>query len=110
MRITLNLERMKRALGINALPDQATELDDDAAQQFLSGKLVASRWYRDGIRPGDRLYFIETSGKIFHTGVAISQTHFVHCSAPEVQISSLKKGDRLYREQWDNTFLAAKRP
>ena len=82
----------------------------DAAQQFLHGKLVATRWYRDGIRPGDYLYFIDTSGKIFHTGLAISPTHFVHCSAPEVQISSLKKGDRLYSDHWDRTFLAAKRP
>lgn len=82
----------------------------DATQQFLSGKLVATRWHRDTIRPGDRLYFLDSYGKIFHTGIAISSTHFVHSSPPAVQISSLKKGDRLYVDRWDECFVGAKRP
>jgi hypothetical protein len=81
----------------------------DAAQQFLHGRLVATRWHRAGIRPGDLLYFISKSGKIFHVGIALSRTHFVHCAPPEVQISSLSKGDRLYSEYRDETFFAAKR-
>lgn len=82
----------------------------DAAQQFISGRLVATHWYRDDIRTGDRLYFINETGKIFHTGIALSRTHFIHASPPEVQISSLIPGDRLYEERWDQTFLGAKRP
>ncbi len=82
----------------------------DAAQQFLSGKLVATRWHRDGIRTGDQLFFIDESGKVFHTGIALTPTHFIHASPPEVQISSLKRGDRLYNAHWDETFVAAKRP
>lgn len=82
----------------------------DAAQQFVSGRLVATRWHRDAIRPGDRLYFIDALGKVFHTGLAISPTHFVHSAPPAVQISSLRKGDRLYEETWDRCFVAAKRP
>jgi len=82
----------------------------DAAQQFVSGKLVATRWHRDSIRPGDRIYFIDNYGKIFHTGIAITPTHFIHSSPPAVQISSLRKGDRLYEENWDRCFVAAKRP
>jgi len=82
----------------------------DAAQQFLHGRLVATRWHTDGIRAGDILYFIDATGKIFHTGIAISPTHFVHCSPPEVQISSLAKGDRLYLEHYAKAFFAAKRP
>jgi len=81
----------------------------DAAQQFLHGRLVATRWHRDGIRPGDLLYFISKSGKIFHVGIALSRTHFVHCAPPEVQINSLSKGDRLYSEYRAETFFAAKR-
>jgi len=81
----------------------------DAAQQFLHGRLVATRWHRDGIQPGDLLYFISKSGKIFHVGIAISPTHFVHSAPPEVQINSLNKGDRLYSEYRDETFFAAKR-
>ena len=53
---------------------------------------------------------IDASGKIFHTGIALSPAHFVHCSGPQTQISSLRTGDRLYSEHWDVTFLAAKRP
>jgi hypothetical protein len=82
----------------------------DAAQQFLHGRLVATRWHTDGICAGDILYFIDATGKIFHTGIAISPTHFVHCSPPEVQISSLAKGDRLYLEHYAKAFFAAKRP
>lgn len=82
----------------------------DAAQQFLHGRLVATRWYRDNIRPGDLLFFVDVSGKIFHVGIAITPTHFVHCSPPEVQIGSLQEGDRLYTEHYTRRFLAAKRP
>jgi hypothetical protein len=82
----------------------------DAAQQFLQGRLVATRWYRDNIQPGDLLFFVDVTGKIFHVGIAITPTHFVHCSPPEVQISSLQEGDRLYLEPYAHRFLAAKRP
>lgn len=82
----------------------------DASQQALAGRLVGTRWYRDGIQTGDLLYFMDESGKIFHTGVALNTTHFIHASPPEVQISSLKPGDRLYNKHWDTTFFVAKRP
>ena len=94
----------------NVCDQEGTPIARDAAQQFLSGKLVATRWFRDGIRPGDRLYFINEGGKIYHTGIAISPTHVVHAAPPEVQINSLRKGDRLYSERLDLAFLAAKRP
>jgi len=81
----------------------------DAAQQFQHGRLIATRGHRDDIRPGDFLFLINTSGKIFHVGIAISNTHFVHCAPPEVKINSLKKGDRLYSEYRDRAFFAAKR-
>lgn len=89
---------------------QGYPLARDAAQQFLSGRLVATRWYRDDLRPGDRVYFINDSGKISHTGLAMNGTHFIHCSPPAVQINSLHEGDRLYSEGWDRQFLGAKRP
>ncbi len=82
----------------------------DAAQQFLSGKLVATRWYRGDMRLGDLIYFLDESGKIFHTGMALNASHFIHSSSPEVQISCWTKGDRLYEQRWDERFLAAKRP
>lgn len=96
---------------VNNLMEQAgLPAARDATQQLLSGKLVATRWYRDAMRPGDRIYFVDSLGKVFHAGVAITPTHFVHSSPPAVQISSLRKGDRLYEEPWDRQFFAAKRP
>lgn len=94
----------------NVCEDEGTPVARDAAQQFLSGKLVATHWYRDDIRAGDRVYFVDVTGKISHTGIAITPTHFVHASPPCVQISSLRPGDRLYRAEWDERFLGAKRP
>lgn len=85
-------------------------LPRDAAQQFVSGSLVATRWYREGLRPGDRIYFLNGTGKIFHTGLSLGGRHFVHSSPPGVQINSLQEGDRLYRESWDRQFLGARRP
>lgn len=84
-------------------------LPRDAAQQFVTGSLVATRWYPEGLRAGDRIYFINETGKIFHTGLSLGGSYFVHSSPPGVQISSLNDGDRLYREHWDIHFLGARR-
>jgi hypothetical protein len=81
----------------------------NAAQQFLHGRLVATRWYREDIAAGDLLYFVNTSGRIFHVGIALSDTHFVHCAPPEVKINSLRAGDRLYSAGREQAFLAARR-
>ena len=82
----------------------------DAAQQFAGGRLVATSWYRDDLRAGDRVYFLDAAGKVFHTGLMISPTHFVHSSPPCVQINSFREADPLYSAKWDSAFLAAKRP
>ncbi|MCB9849770.1 MAG: C40 family peptidase [Phycisphaerales bacterium] len=84
-------------------------LPRDAGQQFLSGRLVATRWNPDAIAPGDLLYFINNCGRIYHVGVAITPTHFMHSGPPEVRIDSLQEGDRLYSVERARTFLAARR-
>lgn len=81
----------------------------DAAQQFTWGRLVATRWHRSGIRAGDLLYFINPCGRIYHVGIAISPTHFIHAAVPEVKINSLDPADRLYCPARDKAFLAARR-
>jgi len=81
----------------------------DAAQQFLTGRLVATRWCMDGIRPGDNLFFVDRTGKIYHVAIAMNSTHFVHAAPPEVKINSLKEGDRLFSEYRAESFLGAKR-
>lgn len=82
----------------------------DAWQQALVGELVATDWHRTGIRRGDLLYFIDATGRVYHTGIALSATHFVHAAVPEVQIGSFDKADRLYDERLDTSFFVAKRP
>jgi cell wall-associated NlpC family hydrolase len=81
----------------------------DAAQQFMWGRLVATRWHRSGIQAGDLLYFINPSGRIYHVGIALSPTHFLHAGVPEVKINSLDPTDRLYCAARDEAFLAARR-
>ena len=82
----------------------------DAWQQALSGRLVAVPWHRTGIQMGDQLFFINASGKVYHTGVALDATHVLHASPPCVQIGSLDPDDRLYNAELDQNFFMAKRP
>ncbi len=82
----------------------------DAWQQALAGRLVATRWHRAGIRPGDQLFFINEFGRIYHTGLALDAVHFVHAAPPCVQIGSLDPHDRLYNAELNRAFFMAKRP
>jgi len=82
----------------------------DAWQQALAGELVATWWHRENIRPGDQVFFIDPTGRIYHTGVAISATHILHAAPPAVQIGSFVKGDRLYDARLDRDFFMVKRP
>jgi cell wall-associated NlpC family hydrolase len=82
----------------------------DANQQALAGRLTATAWFRDSMRAGDQVFFIDPSGKIYHTGIAISPTHILHAAPPGVQIGTFVRGDRLYDERIDRDFFIAKRP
>jgi len=92
------------------LADQTgVSMPRDAAQQFPSGKLVATRWHREGIRCGDWLYFVNACGRIYHVALAMTPTHFIHSGPPEVRIDSLDPADRLYSAARAANFLAARR-
>lgn len=82
----------------------------DAWQQAFAGRLVATRWHRAGIQPGDQLFFINEGGKIYHTAVALDADHFLHAAPPCVQISSLNPQDPLYDPERAHDFFLAKRP
>lgn len=60
-----------------------------AAQQFEIGRRVN---YTE-LLPGDRLYFVSTSGRINHTGIYIGGGRFVHASSRHncVAVDSLKE-------------------
>ncbi|MBU0641372.1 MAG: C40 family peptidase, partial [Planctomycetes bacterium] len=82
----------------------------DAWQQALAGELVATSWHRAGIQAGDQVFFINESGKIYHTGVALDADHILHAAPPCVQIGSLDPQDRLHDKRLDLDFFMAKRP
>ena len=82
----------------------------DAWHQAFSGRVVATWWDREGMRPGDYVYFIDPTGKIYHTGVALSATHIVHAAPPFVRVGSLRAEDPLFDGRCDRDFFMAKRP
>jgi cell wall-associated NlpC family hydrolase len=82
----------------------------DAWQQALAGRLVATAWHRAGIQGGDQLFFINETGKIYHTGIALDAVHVLHSAPPCVQIGSLDPQDPLYDLELNRNFLLAKRP
>lgn len=82
----------------------------DAWQQAFAGALVATSWHRAGIQAGDQLFFINSSGKVYHTAVALDGGYYVHAAPPCVQISSFDRRDPLYDAYSDRTFFLAKRP
>ncbi len=82
----------------------------DAWQQAIAGDLTATSWDRSGMEPGDQVFFMDSSGKIYHTGIAISDQHVLHAAPPGVQIGSLKEGDRLFDARLNRDFFVAKRP
>ena len=82
----------------------------DARQQAPGGRLVATHWHRTNIQPGDQLFLINESGKIYHTGIVLDAAHVIHATAPCVQIGSFDPQDPLYDPELDRNFFMVKRP
>ena len=82
----------------------------DAWQQAIAGQLVATRWNRANIRPGDQLFFINEHGKIYHTSIALDAEHVVHSAPPCVQINGFNPHDPLCDPRLERDFFLAKRP
>lgn len=85
------------------------QLPRDADQQALMGRLVATPWHRDGMLPGDQLFFIDASGDLYHTGISLGGSRFIHASPPEVQVSSFDPADPLYSKGWTEAFAFGRR-
>ncbi len=81
----------------------------DSNQQVLVGQLTATRWYRQGLRRGDTLYFLGRPGKITHTGIYLGHDQYIEAVTPVVRISSLNPDDDNYSRRGDATFTFAKR-
>lgn len=84
-------------------------LPRDADQQALVGRLTATRWYRDGMRRGDLMFFLNSRGRINHTAVYLGDNKFLESGGPGVRILSLDPDDPAYNEKRDKRFCFAKR-
>ena len=84
-------------------------LGRDAWQQAFAGRLVGTHGYRSAIQPGDQLFFIDGSGKIYHTGVAVDATTVLHAAPPAVRVSSLDPEAPRYERRLDRDLFMVKR-
>jgi len=88
---------------------QGVNLARDAYQQAYSGALVATRWHRDNLRPGDTLYFMGRGGKISHTAISAGGDLFVEASGANVRITSFDPNSEFHNDRRDDSFCFAKR-
>jgi len=93
----------------SAFKAEGINLPRDAYQQAYLGSLVATRWYRDGLRRGDTLYFLGRSGKINHTAIYLGGGQYLEASGADVHYSSFNPADENYSERKDASFCFAKR-
>ncbi len=84
-------------------------LPRDADQQSYVGRLVATRWDRDGLRRGDLLYFLSRRGAIHHTAIYLGDGKYLEAASPGVKITSFNKSDPAYDPKRDASFCFAKR-
>ena len=85
------------------------QLPRDSNQQFLLGRLIATRWHLAGLHPGDTLYFLGSHGRIRHTGIYIGGDRYLHAQMPVVAISSLNPEHDDYDARRRKSFAFAKR-
>lgn len=86
------------------------QLPRDARQMVIVGRLVATRWHRKTLLPGDILFFIDKTGKVIHTGLSLGGDRFIHSSPPCVRVNSFAPDDPLYSKTWSEAFIFARRP
>lgn len=82
----------------------------DANQQFLAGRLVATRHYCGEVTPGDLIFFAGPVGSITHIGISLGDAKYIHASGESgVVISSLDPLDAEYDAQRAKSFVYVKR-
>lgn len=82
----------------------------DANQQVIAGRLIATEKARGELQPGDVVYFLDDTGRVYHTGISLGGQRFIHSSPPHVQVSSFDPKDPLYAAGWAAQFAFARRP
>jgi N-acetylmuramoyl-L-alanine amidase len=81
----------------------------DARQQVMAGELVAPWSHRGALRPGDLVFFLDETGKVFHTGIAMGGGVILHSSPPEVHLTSIEPGHPHYSEFWATRYAFSRR-
>jgi hypothetical protein len=81
----------------------------DANQQFLSGRLVATRNYCGEILPADLIFFTGPIGNISHTAISLGGGQYIHASSSGVTINSFDPNDREHDPVRARSFVYAKR-
>lgn len=84
-------------------------LPRDTDQQATVGRLTATRWHRNDMRRGDLMFFLNSRGRINHTGVYLGDHKMLESGGPGVRILSLDPKDPNYDEKRDSRFCFAKR-
>jgi hypothetical protein len=88
---------------------EGINLPRDSNQQVYLGELVATRWYRTRLRPGDTLYFLGKHGKIRHTAIYLSDGQYLESVRPAARVTSFIPEDKNYNAGRDAAFAFGKR-
>lgn len=92
-----------------AFQTQGIRLPRDADQQSFAGRLVATRWHRADLRPGDTLYFLSRRGQVNHTALYLGNGDYIEAAGPGVKITSFNPASPHFEDRREQAFCFAKR-
>jgi gamma-D-glutamyl-L-lysine dipeptidyl-peptidase len=84
-------------------------LPRDANQQYLVGRLTATRAHRSAMRRGDTMYFIGDDGKVRHTAIYLGDDRYLNAEVPNVRVGSLNPAHQEFDQHRLDSFAFAKR-
>ena len=85
-------------------------LPRDADQQANVGRLVATRWFKDALLPGDLLFFVSPKrGNVHHVAIYLGAGKYIEAAGKDVHVSSMTPGDEEYDAERVATFGWARR-
>lgn len=88
---------------------QGINMPRDAYQQIYVGSLVATRWYMEGLRRGDTLFFLGRRGTISHVAIYLGDDQYLEASRGDVHYTSFNSEHENFNERKLNIFCFAKR-
>jgi hypothetical protein len=92
-----------------AFASEGINLPRDSSQQVYLGRLTATRWFPEGMRRGDALYFLGPHGKITHTAIYLGEDQYLESAGPGVRISSFNPTDANFDARRSKQLAFAKR-